>query len=683
MGLSLNDPVRFLPSVGPKYEVVLERLDILTVKDLIYHFPKRYIDTRTISTLKDSLDGEYHTVKVRIDSHFVKKLKGFKKLIITKISDDSMSAQILWFNQEYIINQLKEGDTYLMYGKLKFLKTYSFTPVELENVNSSETLGHIVPVYSATRGITQKWLRARQKLVQNQINQIYSGFRDLPKDILEKFNLSSFLYSIKNAHFPREYIDLEKSISRLAFDEMYEVVEKIEKKKENAVKFKAHQMGILKASKMKLGFELTHDQKNSVSEILEDLSKDIPMNRLLMGDVGSGKTAVSVIASNVVLGNGFDVVLLCPTTVLASQHKKTIDSMLEKSGYEVVLMLGGTKVKKELVSEGKKHTKSQSRPRMYITTHSILYKDPKILKNVGLVIVDEQHKFGVEQREQIFNQIEGKKPHLLMMSATPIPRTVAETFFTDLNVSIIKTKPLNRKPIRTYIVPEDKRKEGYDWIKERIKKSEQIYIVCPLIEQNEDNKLKNVKEEFERIKKIFTKYKVELVHGKIKEIEKNKILDDFKSGKIDILVSTQVIEVGIDNPNATVMVIESAERFGLAQLHQLRGRVGRGEKQSFCLLFTSAKIEKEASEENNINGQILMDSSEKGLSEKSVERLKYFSTHTDGFELSEFDLKLRGPGEVYGTMQSGIPKFKFASIVDHELISKCQQVYKILHKNIN
>jgi ATP-dependent DNA helicase RecG len=629
--MNLKDSVTALPRVGDTYATLLKNLDIYTIEDLLNHIPYRYLDTRNLEKLSDSLDDESHFVEVRITKIVVRRLRGYKRLIITYVTDGSLTAQILWFNQEYLLKVFKEGDTYLMYGKLKLeARTYFFSPSLFELKTGNNKLGNIIPIYHLTKGISQKFLRGRIEDVLKMGRSFIPEY--IPEETLKSEKLIGIYDMYRNIHYPETPEALVLAQERFKFNEMLGVVNKLKEKRKKFDKFKAREIDISKHKyDLKFNFELSSDQKTSLSEILMDLSSSKPMNRLLMGDVGSGKTIVAFLASSVVLSNGYDVILLAPTTILASQHFHNAKKVFEDTGVEVVLVTSKSKLKES------------SGNRLIITTHAILHREKEILKNVGLIIIDEQHKFGVEQREQIFKESKGLKPHILTMSATPIPRTVAELYFGDVKVSTIKTKPRGRIDIRTLLVTDEKRESGYRWIREKLLLKEQMYVVCPAIEESEE--FKSVKIEYEKIKEIYKEFKVEMLHGKFKEEKKNEITRDFRDRKIDILVSTQLIEVGMDNPNATLMLIESAEKFGLAQLHQLRGRVGRGEKESYCLIMGSLN-----------------------------ERLKYFATHNDGFKLSEYDLKLRGPGEVFGTLQSGMPGFKLANILDIDLFKRCSKV---------
>lgn len=629
--MNISDPVTVLPRVGDTYAHLLKNLDILTIEDLLNHIPYRYLDTRNLEKLSDSLDDESHFVEVKITKIVVRRLRGYKRLILTYVTDGSLTAQILWFNQEYLLKVFKEGDTYLMYGKLKLeARTYFFAPSLFELKSGNNKLGNIIPIYHLTKGISQKFLRGRIEDVLKMGRSFIPEY--LPESTLKSEKLIGIYDMYRNIHYPETPEALVLAQERFKFNEMLGVVTKLKEKRKKFDRFKAREIDISKHKyELKYNFELSTDQKTSLSEILMDLSTPKPMNRLLMGDVGSGKTIVAFLASSVVLSNGYDVILLSPTTILASQHFHNAEKIFKDKEVEVVLVTSKSKLKES------------SGNRLIITTHAILHREKEILKNVGLIIIDEQHKFGVEQREQIFKESKGLKPHILTMSATPIPRTVAELYFGDVKVSTIKTKPVGRIDIRTLLVTDEKRESGYKWIREKLKLKEQMYVVCPAIEESEE--FKSVKIEYEKIKEIYKEFKVEMLHGKFKEEKKNEITRDFRDRKIDILVSTQLIEVGMDNPNATLMLIESAEKFGLAQLHQLRGRVGRGEKESYCLIMGSLN-----------------------------ERLKYFATHNDGFKLSEYDLKLRGPGEVFGTLQSGMPGFKLANILDIDLFKRCSKV---------
>jgi len=510
--------------------------------------------------------------------------------------------------------------------------------------------GRLVPVYSETRGITSKWLRRQTyNLLKENKNQFIEY---LPDSTLVDHSLVTISEAIEQIHFPQTLTKAERSRQRLSFDELFLLQLSAMHRKLNwnknlisnpfsVDKFKSETTKFLS----KLPFTLTNAQKRVVEEIFKDLAKTKPMNRLLEGDVGSGKTVVSAIAMFLSYLNGFQSVLMAPTEILAQQHYKTISQLLTSFKIRVGFATGSQKMRIKDFD-------------VMVGTHAVLEKGINF-DNLGLVVIDEQQRFGVEQRAIIRSR--GKNPHLLTMTATPIPRTIALTLYGDLDLSLLDEMPHGRKQIKTWLVPAEKRLNAYFWIEKQVKETKsQVFIVCPFIEESETMQtVKAASKEFENLKNnVFKNFKLGLLHGKMKTKEKEKVLNKFRGGKIDILVATPVVEVGIDIPNATIIVIEASERFGLAQLHQLRGRVGRGDMQSYCLLFTQS------------------------LNLQTLERLKAMEKHNVGSELAELDLQLRGPGEIYGTMQHGRKMLKIASFSDFELIQKVRKEAEKIFPNL-
>ena len=562
---------------------------------------------------------------------------------------------------------LKKGDAVSLAGKVDWFKNRVMLQSPQYEViyKNGETIhtGRLVPIYNETRGISSKWLRRQiSKILKEQI-QFMNEY--IPTSILKKNELIAFAQAIEQIHFPKSLEDAGKSRLRLAFDELFTLqLASLTRRAEWKNKFVGNQFSISKYDKdvenflKKLPFELTNAQKKAVKEIFEDLESKKPMNRLLEGDVGSGKTVVGSIAMFLAFLNGYQSVFMAPTEILAQQHFETISKLLKPFGVTTSLKTGSIKYKVESI----KYEKEKIHNTKYIIqntdiligTHAVLSKKINF-KNLGLVVIDEQQRFGVEQRGVIRRK--GKNPHLLTMTATPIPRTIALTLYGDLDLSFLSEMPRGRKIVKTWLVPKEKREDAYKWITKQIAGSiGQVFVICPFIEESETlTTVKAAIKEFERLKKeVFPNLKLGLLHGKLKSKEKDKILSDFKTGKLDILVATPVVEVGIDIPNATIMVIEAADRFGLSQLHQLRGRVGRGDKQSYCLLFTQSQ------------------------NQMTVQRLKSMEEIYVGAQLAELDLKLRGPGELYGTAQHGVPSLKIASFSDFSLIEKTRKEAELI-----
>lgn len=637
--MDLSDNVSILPFVGDSYEKKLQKLGITTISDLLHHIPHRYLDFSKVTKIKDIKVGETITVIGRITSIKNQATKSGKLMQIGQIEDETGRIYIIWFNQLFLTKMLYPGVDLAVSGQVSwFNKNLAFFSPQFEKINNSgETVhtGKIVGVYPETAGLSSKWLKARINFALKKLT--INDFLD--KDITNKYNLYNFEEALTKIHFPKNFEEAEKAKERLSLNEFIEIVKESKKRKE---KYKKKKGIVFKIEREKVNdfirsfpFELTKSQLNVIDEVIADLSRGTPMNRLLQGDVGSGKTIVAVIASYISFLNGYQSVILAPTQILATQHFSTFNKFFSKFKIRTSLVTGSNIKKDEGVSD------------LIIGTHSLLNQS---FEKVGLLVIDEQHKFGVNQ----INFLQKKNPHTLTMTATPIPRTIAKTLYSDMDVSIISEMPKDRQKVTTWLVPNEKRTASYKWIIDQIKKDKvQAYIICPLVEESESETLKSVKsvkKEYESLKEIFKGYKVGLLHGKLKEKEKNEILNDFKDKKVDVLLSTPVVEVGIDVANATIIVIEAADRFGLAGLHQLRGRVGRGEKKSYCLLFT----------ENE--------------SEKANNRLTALTKISSGFDLAELDLKLRGAGEVLGVKQHGIGELKIANWSQTDLINIAKEI---------
>lgn len=621
------------------YSRRLEKLGIQNFEDFLYHIPFRYDDFSLISKINRVQPGEIVTIQGTVSEINNEFTKNFKRLQKAEIADETGTIEVIWFNQPYLTKVIHKNDKIALSGEINwFSKKLVMQSPEYEIINISEAIhtGRLVPVYPETRGVTSKWLRRQiyRLIKENQF------IEHLPDSIINNHGLIEINEAIEQIHFPKTINNAEESRQRLAFDELFLLQLSAMYRKLNwnknlisnpflITKFKNEAEKFLK----KLPFNLTNAQKKVVQEIFKDLALDKPMNRLLEGDVGSGKTVVSAIAMYTSFLNGFQSVLMAPTEILAQQHYKVISDLLTPFKIKVGLATGSQKTKIKNFD-------------VMVGTHAVLEKGINFDK-LGLVVIDEQQRFGVEQRALIRSK--GKNPHLLTMTATPIPRTIALTLYGDLDLSILDEMPIGRKQIKTWLVPQEKRENAYSWIEKQIKETKsQVFIVCPFIEESETMQtVRAASKEFENLKNnVFKKLKLGLLHGKMKAKEKNEVLEKFRDKKIDILVATPVVEVGIDIPNATIIVIEASERFGLAQLHQLRGRVGRGDKQSYCLLFTESK------------------------SPQTLERLKAMEKHNFGAELAELDLRLRGPGEIYGTAQHGRKMLKIASFSDFDLIKK-------------
>ncbi len=667
--MDLTTPIGALPGIGPSLKFKLSRLEINTVKDLLYHFPFRYDDFSQQTTILDAQIGEVVTLKGEIWS--IKNIyTRSRKILTTAIFNDGTSPlELTWFNQSWITKQLAVGDHIQLSGKLtKYKNKLSIMSPKWEKVDgtpnttsqSSKTplhTGKLIAIYPETDGLTSKWFRTR---ISNVFELIKDQLVDpLPSQV--RRNMPTIIEAMQMIHFPKNLKDVEEARTRLGFDELFFVMLATQKMRSEwqtkpvIAAFKPFKEKVKQFQKT-LPFELTRSQQKVLSELFQDLTDVHPMNRLIQGEVGSGKTVVAAIAAYLAHLTKLQTIIMAPTEILAFQHYQTISKLLEPLGITVGIYTGSKKfntIKDKGLKIKKKIHKSlivnhQSMPNILIGTHALL-SDKLNFGKIGLIIVGEQQRFGVEQRA--FLRTHAHVPHFLTMTATPIPRTVALTLYGDLDLSVIDELPKNRLPIKTYVVPKLKREDAYKFIEKKVKEGDQVYLITPLIEESET--LKSVRSavvEFQKLQKdVFPSLRLALLHGRLKSSEKDTIMSQFKQGSIDILVSTSVVEVGVDIPNATIMVIESSERFGLAQLHQLRGRVGRGEKQSFCLLFTDHKDPQVTS------------------------RLKNMEKISDGLKLAELDLKIRGSGEIFGKRQSGRFEFKIASFSNLTLFDSAKK----------
>lgn len=656
--LDLNKNIQYIKGVGPARVKLLNKLGIYTLNDIINYFPRTYEDRSKTKKLSDIYDGEEILVIAKvITTVVVRKIR--KGLTIYKVivSDKTNNCEITWYNQEYIKNKIKKGNTYKFYGKVnsKFGKLEMNTPI-IEEINISKNTGKIVPIYPSTNNLTQNVLRL---IVENAIEEIKGQIKEtLPEYILKEYNLCNLEYAIKKIHFPDNFSEYNIARKRLAFEEimtMQLLLMKLKKSYNNELNGIQFDKNIKMSDVINdLPYKLTKAQLKVLEEIDSDMESKKCMNRLLQGDVGSGKTVVSIIASYKAVKSGMQVAIMAPTAILATQHLEEFNKILSKYNIKSELLISSiTKKNKNEILEKLKNGEID----IIIGTHALL-EENVIFNKLGLVVTDEQHRFGVKQREKIISK--GTNPDTIVMTATPIPRTLALILYADLDISIIDELPPNRKKIDTFAVTKGLENRVNNFIKKQINEGRQVYVVCPLVEESEEINAKSVMELAKKYKNdIFREYRVEYLHGKMKTKEKDIIMEKFKKGDIDILISTTVIEVGVNVPNASIMVVENAERFGLAQLHQLRGRVGRGEYKSYCILKYQ------------------------GNSEVIKQRMKIMQDTNDGFVISEKDLELRGSGEFFGTRQHGLPEFKIANIYeDMEMIKSIQSIaIKILNED--
>ena len=657
--MELTDDVKFVKGVGPNRVKLLNKLNIYNLEDLITYYPREYEDRSKPKKIADTENGEECLIEGIVTSH-IKEIRTHRKnMIIYKliVRDDTDSCELVWYNQSYLKKMFRIGETYKFFGRInkRIGQTEMVSPVyDLEGNNKNT--GRIIPIYPLTYSLSQNTLR---HIIEEGLKQAKDKIAEtLPEYILEEYKLMKLKNAMQSIHFPKELKDFGEARNRLAFEELLTMQLLLLNLKN---KYKNTEKGIKFDSKVKMSdvindlpFKLTKAQTRVLEEIDSDMESDKAMNRLLQGDVGSGKTIVSIIAAYKAVKSGYQMAMMAPTSILASQHLENFKNVLEKYDIKCELLLGNTtKKKKEDILSRLKNGEID----IIIGTHSLL-EENVIFKNLGLVVTDEQHRFGVRQRSTIVSK--GKNPDVLVMTATPIPRTLALILYGDLDISIIDELPPNRKKIDTFAVRKSLEERVNNFVKKQIDEGRQAYIVCPLVEESEEIEAKSVEELTEKYKnEVFKEYKVECLHGKMKPKEKEEIMQRFKEGKIDILISTTVIEVGVDVPNSNIMVIENAERFGLAQLHQLRGRVGRGEYQSYCILKYQ------------------------GNSELIRKRMQVMQETNDGFIISEKDLELRGSGEFFGTKQHGIPEFKVANLFEDMKLLKLVQsaAIKILEED--
>ncbi|MDD2225256.1 MAG: ATP-dependent DNA helicase RecG [Candidatus Shapirobacteria bacterium] len=646
------DSLSQIPGVGPKIIEKLKRLNINYSKDLLYHFPNRYIDFSHSVKINSILENENVTITGQIldfKNIFTKTGKNIQKAIIT---DNTGKIDLIWFNQPYLSKNIKTGDILSFAGTVSLFQNKK-TIIAPEY--GPHNTGKIIAVYPETNGLTSKWFR---KIIQTQISNLLNPVTEtLPTDLIKKFKLLDLKTALLQIHCPTDSQLLSQARTRLATEEILSLQIKSYLSKKDWLKQNPKtKIKITKPIDKKikdliksLSFKLTDSQNKVITEIFSDLTNpNQVMNRLLQGDVGSGKTIVALLSCYLTHLNNSLSVLIAPTEILAHQHYQNFQDILKDKNIPIFLMTGSKKI------DLKKIPKNA----IIISTHAIIYKKDNLKNKISLLIIDEQHKFGVKQRS--FLNSSTKLPHCLTMTATPIPRTISLTLLGNLDISIIDTLPQNRLQIKTFLVPDTKKINCYKWIETEIKKTGcQAFIVCPFIDISESMaSVKSAIKEFEFLSKnIFPNLKLGLIHGKIKSETRQKIIKQFQDNKINILITTPIIEVGVDIPNSSIIIIQSADRFGLAQLHQLRGRVGRGHQQSFCYLFTESQ------------------------NSKAINRLEFLEKNHNGLKIAEYDLKNRGPGEAFSTIQHGFPSLKIASFSDAKLISFSQEILKEIIKN--
>lgn len=649
--MNLSTSIDQIKGVGDKTAAQLKKAGLVTVGDMLMFLPRKHEDFTGVTPISQIQPGRV-TIKARCESISTRHARRGMQLTSAVLADDTGKLNAVWFNQGYRVQQLGgSSDEFYFSGNFE----YNYNKYQLTNPSAelAKDFGavqgdRLLPVYHATAG-----------LKSNVLRKIYAALKPLmtvlpetlPESVIKGENLMSRAAAVTAMHFPETMADVEKARERLGFEEIFQMLvasqlNKQENQKLTGIAMPFDQKAV-KDFVEHLPFALTNAQRRAAWQIIQDFESAVPMNRLLQGDVGSGKTVVAALAARQAAVAGYQTAVMAPTEILARQHATTLANLLEPFGVTAGLLIGSVKGKaRELMYEGIKNGSIA----VVVGTHALIQEAVEF-NNLGFVVIDEQHRFGVEQRQKLVNKAH-KMPHLLAMTATPIPRSLALTLYGELEVSILNEKPANRKPIITKIVNPVSAAKVYEHIDQQIGEGRQAYIICSLIDDNPDNDLKSVEAEFKKLKNtIFTHRSISLLHGKMKPADKDQTMQDFKDKKYDILVSTTVVEVGVDVPNATLIMIENADRFGLSQLHQLRGRVGRSDLQSYCYLMMSS-------------------------SKKPTERLRELEKSNDGFYLAEVDLKLRGPGEIYGKMQHGALNLQIATLADTRLIKRASDAAK-------
>ncbi|MBP7221889.1 MAG: ATP-dependent DNA helicase RecG [Sedimentibacter sp.] len=652
----LDADIQYLKGVGPARALKLQKLNIFTVEDLLNYFPLKYEDRRTIKNINEVCEQGKYLLKVRIfEKPKYSRIKKGMTIIKAICKDDTGFITLTFFNQDFLKDKLIAGEYYYIFGNIKtaYGKLEAVNP-EIEPVDKDWKAGNIMPVYGLTYGLSNNEIT---KLVKTALETYYDEIKNiLPEEIIKKYKLTSKKIAVKALHFPSDNKKYSLAKRTIAFEKLLIMQLGLFNIKNNLSNGVSHieirNTGLSEKLLKSIPYTLTNAQLKVISQIKEDLKSQKTMNRLIQGDVGSGKTVVAVYAMLMAAASGYQSSMMAPTEILALQHYETIKEFIEKADLDVKIEVLTGSVKPKDKEEILQKLKSGEID-IIVGTHALI-EDNVEFNNIGLVVTDEQHRFGVRQRARLSNK--GKAPHILIMTATPIPRTLALMIYGDLDISLIDEMPPGRQKVITSIISGKEKEKAYDFIKKQADSGRQAYIVAPLVEESENLDLNSAVEIFKELKSsYFSSYKLGLLHGRMTSSEKEEVINKFYKGKINVLISTTVVEVGVNVPNATVMLVLNAERFGLAQLHQLRGRVGRGMHQSYCILVNESR------------------------SKKSKDRMNVLKSTNNGFVIAEEDLKTRGPGDFFGVRQHGLSKFELQSIVNNvETVEQVQLLSKEL-----